>query len=268
MVTTEFLDAFGEVSKEEPWAPNVILCFECAAVFDAQGERHHCPECGHSLSDAQYRDLFRFSEKALRYGYQYADYYSRQFDEHQKITAKACLAELDEIYKFVALAIIGGIISGASWEGTKFAIMKIVASYDEKRTESSGPNSRKEPIFDLAELDNLRDGVLGYMDGLSHVNNEVRPLLIEEMYADSALRHLAELKDIARLRSKEKKKGKHEKRARKLHKHLMFKIIDEHFSRPNVVPADTVWGKLDNKSLNPTPESNAAPHEKAKGGAG
>lgn len=268
MVTTEFLDAFSEVSHEEPWAPTVVLCFECATVFHAQGERHRCPECGHSLSDDQYRDLFQFSEKALRYGCQYADYYSRQLEEYREITAKACLAELDEIYKFVALAIVGGIIGGASWEGTKFAIKKIVASYGEKRTDSTGPNIRKEPTFDLEELDNLRDSVLGYMDGLSHVRDEVRPLLIEEMYADSVLKYRAELRDIARLQSKTKKKGKHAKRASKLHKRLMHKIIDEHFSRPDVVPTDSVWGKLDNKSLNPTPESNVALREKPKGGAG
>lgn len=238
----ELIRFMKESRRDEPPFMAEILCLNCATVLPHSNEDVRCTKCGVEIKIERYIEIYKYSCDALRYGHQYNRYYSGQNDRGASGEIKPCLPDLPEIYKFIAIAIASGIIGGASWDVTKQAIQKILAELECGAEEIQ---ERIEPTLDLAQIESIASDIHGYTEGLSHVNKTVVPLVLEEMYADSTSQCLDELEEIHKLLEKPNKKEKNRKRAMKLNKRLMQRIISGKLNKPDKLPIDEIWSEIE-----------------------
>lgn len=201
-----------------------------------------CDRCGAKIDVEKFNALFNYANHALRYGHQYRKFYERQASKGRADSLKPCLADLPEVYKYVALAIASGIIGGASWELTKTAIAQIIEIFGQRSVPIHV--HRIEPTIDEEIIAEIASDVRSYANGLGHMGEEVGLLVIEEMHADSVKEYLDEMIEIYKILEKPKKREKNRKRAMKLQKKLMKKVMREKLNAPEELPVSELWSKL------------------------
>lgn len=239
----DFIKHLRSTQSEEHSITVDVLCFGCATILPYSGELKRCSCCGAELDLDRFNALYSYSSTALRYGHQYHEYYVNQKKLGSVGSVKPYLAEMSEVYKYIALAIVSGIIGGASWDITRAAIRKIISQYEQEQTATL---PRKEPAVDLNEVEKIAKNISGYANasGFGHMDKSVAPLILEEMFADSVTDHLNELEAIFKLRAANKKVDKKKQRALKLQKRLMKKIAVEKIRLPQGAPILRLWSDI------------------------
>ena len=238
----ELLQYLKENQHEDTPPTPDILCLGCASIIPYSTELQQCSYCGTEIDVDKFLSLYKYSQNALRYGHQYHEFYKKQKESGGAGELKPCLADMAEVYKYVALAIASGIIGGASWDLTKAAISKIIAQLGEKE---NAVVKRSEPTLNLEELDRISENINGYTEGLSYMEKDVAVLVMEEMNADSTKEYVDQLIEIHKLLEKPKKKEKNKKRAIKLQKRLIQQIVTEKLQAPDQLPTEDVWSNIE-----------------------
>lgn len=240
----DLIQLFREHGRHEDEPPEYILCLACANVSAFNAQATTCPHCSAGIDPAAFHRFYMYATDALRYGHQYKDYYSEQDQSNIGDHVHACLAELPAVYKFIAVAIASGIIGGASWELTKSAVIRVVAQFSRS---DAGIVIRQEPTIDSGELDRLAHDIEGYAQGMRHVSLPLSRLILEEIYADNTGQYFDEVEEIHKLLARPKKTEKNRKRAAKLQKRLIRKIVSTKLRRPERIPqeATALWSRLE-----------------------
>ncbi|WP_343614787.1 hypothetical protein [Flavobacterium sp.] len=112
--------------KEINIHPDLKICYSCFSLYKLKtDEVFNCPICHREQNLNQYIDYLDNSKKTVRYGYQYRDQYEKDFLNDPKLNLRYNLLELNDIYSFIALAILNTFIGNIAWEGVKALIQKI-----------------------------------------------------------------------------------------------------------------------------------------------
>ena len=105
------------------------ICLSCGTVrAETPADGTACPDCSFVFDSARHARVVSFARRAVRYGYQYRRIYER--DIESGVDDRRHYAEkLNEVYTFIALAILSGILGNASYDAVKAAIRRIRATY-------------------------------------------------------------------------------------------------------------------------------------------
>ncbi|MGI9048337.1 MAG: hypothetical protein ACR2GU_02995 [Rubrobacteraceae bacterium] len=165
-----------------------VLCLNCAAVFEAaQSETYICPNCDYEFDLETLLNRPKLASNAVHFGYQYRTVYEGEHEEGPR--AHYSLLLLHEIVEWVALAVISGLIGGASTELAKRAIAKLrkqVAEEPELRDLDEA-----KLVLDEEEFKKLTLYVVDFLNGMENVPQEVKVSIIEEMLVNRAVEILA-----------------------------------------------------------------------------
>lgn len=166
----------------------MILCLHCAHVFE---DAACCPQCHSVVDKSQYGSLLRKAGDYIRFGYDYRKRYEEQFKEKGKIELKFALKESAEIINWIGLAVLSGVIGGASWDLIKLVCRKI--------TEQIRSEEVNEIINDDTKLEEMKSFLLEYHCNFKGVKAEVRDAILEEFMAHEAEKFASEdfIKDLA-----------------------------------------------------------------------
>lgn len=170
----------------------------------------------------------RYAEDAVHFG----DYYERQLRDNGNIKNHTFILPLEQLLSWVALAAIGGVICGASFELFKVVLKKIVSQFQQH------PNKDKLPCIHILE-DQVKVNVfLSYINdyylGLKDVDKEVRNAIIHEMTVHEAVRIVEEEPNLKFPEDLEYLNKKAEKRA-----------IDRINSRISEKDLKEIWKQID-----------------------
>jgi len=114
----------------------------------------------------------------VHFGWLYRCNYEEQHQADNDIRVRFSLEHLPQAASWICLAIMSGIIGGASWDAVKVIISKI-------RVQNDDPEVSKI-VDDEAILLRFRDYMLSYHRSFSDVNPKVRNAIIEEIMAHSS----------------------------------------------------------------------------------
>jgi hypothetical protein len=149
----------------------MILCLHCATAID--GNDTECPNCGVTTNvKAYYRILEKINQYIL-FGYSYRKKYEEQYAENGK----------SEPFAWVGLAVISGLIGGASWDFVKYLSRKIASQFKDE--------DLSELVSDEEKLKQFSEYMLDYHQSFRGVTCDVRDAIFEEMRA-----HIAEDMDM------------------------------------------------------------------------
>lgn len=231
----------AKAAKEEQ-VPE-YFCLSCASHVQVSSLTVRCHICACEIRPERYKQLFVYAENTLKYGHQYKEYYLKQQKNGNLGSIKPSLADLPEVYKYIALAIVSGIIGGASWDITKLAIINIVTKFNSLPEREL--KDRIDPTIDIVEIENIESNIRIFRDGLNPSENPVDALLVEEMYADGVTEHPEEADKLWKLQFQPGKQSqKNQNKARKIQSKLMNKILTEKLSEPEEFPVDHVWKNI------------------------
>lgn len=154
----------------------MILCLHCAIAID--GNCTECPNCGVLINlKAYYRILEKINQYIL-FGYSYRKKYEEQYAETGKIDTKYQLGILSEPFAWVGLAVISGVIGGASWDLVKYLSKKIASQVKDENLTKLVSNEEKLKRFSVYMLD--------YHQSFRGVTDDVQGAIFEEMRAHVA----------------------------------------------------------------------------------
>lgn len=152
------------------------LCIQCASVLDSKYSA--CPFCGCTIDIDLYSRILDRMKFYLYYGYQYRKQYEEQYKEKGQIDVKYHLVELNEAFSWIGLALISGIIGGASWDFVKYVINKIASQLSNEKINNIVSNEKELELFSRYLLDHHHN--------LRGVREEIKEAILEEMIAHQA----------------------------------------------------------------------------------
>ncbi|MDE6259542.1 MAG: hypothetical protein K2M42_01565 [Oscillospiraceae bacterium] len=163
---------------------NLKICFACATIYEGSGSQFLvCPNCGHKVSIEQYESILQDARDAMYFGWIYRLQYEHDLAEKGAINTHYYLAECEEIFNFIALAAVSGIVGNLAYD----VIKKVIGSIaDFVKQRGSQEENRK--IFALIHDEEKMDKFLQYIDEyytcFDDINEEVRNAILEEMIVD------------------------------------------------------------------------------------
>lgn len=160
-----------------------VLCLNCATVFEAaQSATYTCPNCDYGFDLETLLKRTKLAGNAVHFGYQYRTVYE---EAEEGPRAHYSLLLLHEIVEWVVLAVVSGLIGGASTELAKRAIAKI------RKQVAEEPKLRDldeaKLVLDEEEFKKLTLYVVDFLNGMENVPQEVKAAVIEEMLTDRAV---------------------------------------------------------------------------------
>lgn len=153
-----------------------MLCFRCATIIDIND--YECPNCGGSIDIKIYNKIITKINQYILFGYSYRKAYEKQYVENGRIDRKFCLIELSDAYAWVGLAVLGGIIGGASWDFVKLLTKKIAGQTNNDKLQ--------QLVSDETSLKLFSGYLLDYHRSFASVKGEVRDAIYEEMRTHTA----------------------------------------------------------------------------------
>lgn len=155
------------------------ICLSCATVFQSDYESDlDCVSCGRIIPRQRYTRLVRSAAAAARYGFQYRDRY-RADAQNGPLHSRYCLAALDAVFTWIALAVISGVLGNASWESIQKVIKKILDSNATMTGESH--NAVIELIEDTDKLERFATDVLAFNRRV-RIESDLIEAAVEEEY--------------------------------------------------------------------------------------
>lgn len=133
-----------------------FICFNCANLFaDTREVILICPECGNAIDRTAHEKLLEYAADAVEYGYHYRQIYEEDLKQGDIEGANAIV--FDDIWMFVALAGLSGVIGNATYDAIRLAIRKI----SERRLALKDDQLAIEAVKDVLKLiDNEQDFAL------------------------------------------------------------------------------------------------------------
>lgn len=166
-------------NKRSPSRTLATICLSCANLLKESYELAPvCPECGVRLDPDRYRRLISYSERLVRFGYQYRKKFEGLGDE-DRATKRYYLVPLNEAYTWVGLVMLSGIIGGVSHDVVKNVIAKIRDQVKTRGRTSAGQPSQLE-----LELDQLEMYVIELATDPKKIPRDVLGPVLEEMMVD------------------------------------------------------------------------------------
>lgn len=156
---------------------NSILCFYCATIID--NSCSECPTCGEFIDKKSYERILNKLNQYILFGYSYRTKYEQQYAKAGKIESKYQLGFLGDAFAWAALAVLGGVIGGASWGFVKHLVQKIAAQAKDENLVKLVSNEESLKLFS--------DYMLDYHRSFKGVKKEIQDVIYEEMRA-----HIAE----------------------------------------------------------------------------
>ena len=167
----------------------LLLCFRCATVYRAKAIGRRCPECGFVPEPDLYDKVVRYAADAARFGHHYREYYERNRptpDGHRK---HALLPEVSTGLAFVGVAVLSGVIGGASYDLVRAAVRRIAASLPRGKGRE-----RDAEVLELAadakRLRRFTRDLSDYLYRLEELPAEVRDPIVEEVILHAAQKRL------------------------------------------------------------------------------
>jgi hypothetical protein len=107
-----------------------IICFNCANLFsESENGDLGCPECGFTVEHDLYQKLLNYAAETVEFGYHYRLTYEADFNEGRmddpKVRTRYAIG-FDDIWIFIALAALSGIVGNAAYDLVKLAATKII----------------------------------------------------------------------------------------------------------------------------------------------
>lgn len=158
---------------------NPILCLTCANAFSAEESNNVCPVCKTASRDS-YRRLVRYSELAMRYGYQYRDVYERDL-ARGPLTRFYSLIDLPPIFQFLGIAALSGIIGNISYDVLKYVVRKIIKN--SPNLPHWGGRLLEQLRTDDRALRKMVQYLQDFVDGREYEPHQVSKLCQQEMEA-------------------------------------------------------------------------------------
>ena len=156
---------------------NSILCFHCATIID--NSCSECPNCGKFVDKKSYERILNKLNQYILFGYTYRTKYEQQYAKSGKIETKYQFGFLSDVFAWVGLAVLGGVIGGASWDFVKQLVWKIAVQTKDENIKKLASNEESLKLFS--------DYMLDYHRSFKGVTEEVQDAIYEEMRA-----HIAE----------------------------------------------------------------------------
>lgn len=160
----------------------LVLCFSCANVFRLKKEMNlTCPECGFTVNLDNYEKLFKYANDAVYFGYCYRKTYEKDFKNEGKITNRYALAPLSEIFIFIGIAAICGIIGGISYDIVKKVISKMKYKTSNIKIKYYYKDLNKI-LNDSKELRIFIEYIDEFCGGLNNIKQEIKYEIKKEMF--------------------------------------------------------------------------------------
>ena len=153
-----------------------ILCLQCASILNDGVTA--CPNCGEEIDRKAYNRVLSKLNQYILFGYQYREKYENQLKTEGEIKTKYQLLPLSDIFAWVGLAVLGGVIGGASWDFVKYVSKKIASQTDD--------DSLKEIVYDDNNLKIFANYLLDYHRSFKNIDDKVQDAIFEEMRAHQA----------------------------------------------------------------------------------
>jgi hypothetical protein len=165
--------------KRLPSEPVGAICLSCANIVEEPLELSPvCAECGLRVDPERYRRLLSYSERVVRFGYQYRKRFEALGSE-ERHTQRFMLVPLSEMYAWVGLAMLSGVVGGASHDAVKKVIEKLAKQFRSRGTASLGQGSEFE-----AELDQLEAYIVELTTNPKAIRPDVFRPMVEEVLVD------------------------------------------------------------------------------------
>ncbi len=169
--------------------PSRTLCLGCAHIFPStETEGISCPACGFLNEGPTFRKLLTYATVAADYGYGYRAVYEEELEEQGEIPAYGMLP-ISEVFVWMALAALSGIVGGASWEIAGAAVRRIIKQAAKEKAESSELNA----FEDEKEFKQFLIYIQDFVEGFRNTDPRVRSAVLTEMVINEKVRlHLEE----------------------------------------------------------------------------
>jgi len=155
---------------------NKIICFHCATLINAKEKV--CSNCDTIVDKNRYERVNNKIHQYIQFGYTYRRRYEKQLKETGKIEEKYRLEFIGDVYAWIGLACLSGVIGSASWEFVKKIVGKIISQVDEPELEIF--------ISDEKSLQRFSNYLLDYHRSFKGVNDDIQDVIFEEMEAHAA----------------------------------------------------------------------------------
>lgn len=163
---------------------NLKICFACANIFREDNvDLLECPFCGNRVSKNKYEMILNDAREAVHYGWNYRRMYEKELEEKGRIDTHYYLAQYEEIFNFIAVAVLSGILGGVAYDIVKKVIIKI-----SEFVKGNGSKEEKSKIFSLIDSEEDMNKFIQYIDeyyrSFENIDEEVRDAIFEEMIVD------------------------------------------------------------------------------------
>jgi hypothetical protein len=154
----------------------MILCLHCATIIEDNSVE--CPACGESVNLRVYNRILEKIDQYILFGYHYRQKYEEQYAEAGKIETKYAIELSNELFSWIGLAVLSGIIGGASWDFVKFISKKIASQVKD--------DDLSELVSSDESLKQFSDYLLDYHNSFRGITGEIQDAIFEEMRAHAA----------------------------------------------------------------------------------
>lgn len=161
----------------------MILCLKCGSINDDSVSE--CTDCNKSIN-YDYNEIFEYAQKAVYYGYVYRKRYEEDLKINTNLDWRYSLIAPSNLYDFLAIAALSGIVGNIAYDLTKYVAKKILDYLKTKTELSEQDNEVKLLIENNEELNIFIGCVINYYDGLNGLNPLVKAAIAEEEIADFA----------------------------------------------------------------------------------
>jgi len=179
------------------------LCFSCAFIFEAkEGESIICPECNFTIERDSYNRILEPARDAAVFGYFYRKAFERNAKKGDTKTRYALA--VDDIFIFLALAVISGVVGNAAYDASKAAFRRIIEQAN-ARYEQWGELTQLRLLKNDKDIDRFVEYIVEFPQSVRELPVEIRMAIVEEMLVDVAVDRLP--KDITKLSREEFQKN-------------------------------------------------------------
>jgi hypothetical protein len=169
------------------------LCFSCAFIFEAkEGESIVCPECSFTIERVSYNRILEPARDAAVFGYFYRKAFERNAKEGNTKTRYALV--VDDIFIFLALAVISGVFGNAAHDASKAAFRRIIGEAH-ARYEQWGELTQLRLLKNDKDIDRFVEYIVEFPQSVRELPVEIRMAIVEEMLVDVAVDRLPKDKE-------------------------------------------------------------------------
>jgi len=164
------------------------LCFNCALIFETQdNETLVCPECYFTTERNLYERVLESARDAALFGYFYRKAFERNAEKGDTRTRYALA--IDDIFIFLALAIVSGVVGNAAYDASKMALKRIAAQAH-ARYEQWGELTQLRLLENQEEVNRFVKYVTEFPQSIKTLPTEIRLAIVEEMLVDVTVERL------------------------------------------------------------------------------